>query len=276
MKIKFWSDAHTEFWTYHNPSKFQRILETYLPPNKADKDTVLCCSGDMGTYGSYASTYKPLFDLLAKRFKHVICVPGNHSWYNSTGIWGNEAEFWQDKNLPDNVHYLDNNVFLLDGVAFIGSCLWTDFQQRNQSAMFLAERGMNDFRIIKLQNTDCYASDYGSRLTAEATVVRHETSLVFIQDALKVYADRSRVVVTHHAPSSSSVASMYQGDALNAAYHSDLNALIEDTAPTVWTHGHMHDSKDYMIGNTRILCNPLGYHPQQLNRKFNPGLVIEI
>jgi hypothetical protein len=27
----------------------------------------------------------------------------------------------------------------------------------------------------------------------------------------------------------------------------------------LWTHGHMHDPFDYMIGSTRVVCNPRGY-----------------
>ena len=27
----------------------------------------------------------------------------------------------------------------------------------------------------------------------------------------------------------------------------------------VWTHGHTHDTFDYMIGSTRIVCRPRGY-----------------
>jgi predicted NBD/HSP70 family sugar kinase len=26
-----------------------------------------------------------------------------------------------------------------------------------------------------------------------------------------------------------------------------------------WVHGHTHSTHDYMIGNTRVLCNPRGY-----------------
>ena len=29
--------------------------------------------------------------------------------------------------------------------------------------------------------------------------------------------------------------------------------------PKLWIHGHMHNRSDYMIGDTRIVCNPRGY-----------------
>jgi hypothetical protein len=27
----------------------------------------------------------------------------------------------------------------------------------------------------------------------------------------------------------------------------------------LWTHGHTHDVFDYMLGTTRVFCNPRGY-----------------
>ena len=69
------------------------------------------------------------------------------------------------------------------------------------------------------------------------------------------------VIVGHHAPSSVSVKPRYQGDHyVNGAYNSDLSEFILDHPQIVlWTHGHTHDGFDYMIGTTRVLCNPRGY-----------------
>jgi len=282
MRIKFVSDFHTEMFGNASPDKFERVLNHYFPPCPEDYQTTLCCAGDMGTYKQYAGTYKPLFAILSKRFKHVIIVPGNHSWYSSSGVWGNEVGFWMDKKLPKNVWYLDNQVKVIEGVAFIGSCLWTSFNNRDPLAMWEAQRNMNDFQTIKKQRSEIYG-DYGrvidcSKLTPEDTVVRYEESVRFIQSALRTCHDEyfPCVVVTHHAPSERSVGAQYKGDTLNAAYVTDLENLIETYAPQIWCHGHMHDSKDYMIGETRVICNPLGYHAVQINRNFNPDLVVEL
>jgi len=53
----------------------------------------------------------------------------------------------------------------------------------------------------------------------------------------------------------------YRGDHLvNGAYSSDLSEFILDRPQIkVWTHGHTHDTFDYMVGTTRVLCNPRGY-----------------
>jgi Icc-related predicted phosphoesterase len=69
------------------------------------------------------------------------------------------------------------------------------------------------------------------------------------------------VVIGHHAPSKLSTKPKYQKDVMvNGAYSSDLSEFILDHPQIkVWTHGHTHDVFDYMIGGTRIICNPRGY-----------------
>jgi Icc-related predicted phosphoesterase len=69
------------------------------------------------------------------------------------------------------------------------------------------------------------------------------------------------IVVGHHAPSRASTHPRYQGDHhLNGAYSSNLEEFILDRPEiTLFTHGHTHEDFDYMIGATRIVCNPRGY-----------------
>ena len=69
------------------------------------------------------------------------------------------------------------------------------------------------------------------------------------------------VVCGHHAPSKSSTKPGYARDVqMNGCYSSDLSEFILDHPRIkLWTHGHTHDPFDYMIGTTRIVCNPRGY-----------------
>jgi hypothetical protein len=47
---------------------------------------------------------------------------------------------------------------------------------------------------------------------------------------------------------------------MNGCYSSDLEAFILDHPEIcLWTHGHTHEDFDYMIGTTRVVCNPRGY-----------------
>lgn len=275
MRIKIISDVHLEFWNY---TKFDRLLDRYLPPHAEDKGTVLVVAGDIGLFSKYSSTLKPFFDAMSKRFAQVVACPGNHEWYHSTGLWGNEQEILAKLNQPvTNIWYQDGGAVYIKGVWFLVATLWTDFNNSNAIDMMTAARGMNDFECIR-KATEPYRT---LRLQPEDTVVQHKQHVDFLERSMRSIReaegeDAKIVVVTHHAPSHQSIGDKYKGDSLNPAFASDLEDLILTYRPQVWAHGHMHDSKDYMIGDTRVICNPLGYHAQAMNPKFNDHLVVEV
>jgi len=73
--------------------------------------------------------------------------------------------------------------------------------------------------------------------------------------------DRTIVFAGHHSPSKLSTHPKYQNEYLmNGGYSSDLSEFILDHPEIkLWTHGHTHDPFDYMVGETRVVCNPRGY-----------------
>jgi len=273
LPIRVCGDLHSEFWNFN---KFPRILEALLPPLPDDKETILVCAGDMGTYKNYSSTYKPLFAKLSKQFKQVITVPGNHSYYGTTGIWEDPQAFWSDKKLPNNVHYLDDSFFIYDNVMYIGACLWTDFNNSDPSAMGKAKASMNDYVVIRKNPVEPFGVSV--RLQPEDTVEAHHKSVEFIQQALTLSPklDVQVVVITHHAPCELSVSEKYKGELLNAAFYTDLSKLMYEYAPAYWIHGHMHDSCQYKVGKTEVICNPYGYKDVDKNLNYDPCKTVRI
>jgi hypothetical protein len=65
---------------------------------------------------------------------------------------------------------------------------------------------------------------------------------------------------------------------MNGAYSSDLSEFILDHPQIkMWTHGHMHDTFDYLVGSTRVVCNPRGYVKyEQRADEFNPNIIFEV
>jgi hypothetical protein len=112
--------------------------------------------------------------------------------------------------------------------------------------------------------------------------------------------DASSVVfLSHHAPDFRSVAPRYASDILTAAFASNmLEELLAETAerkligtdPNIspahsernesrpridlFIHGHVHNSADYQVGCTRVICNPHGYGNE--NPAFDPALIVEL
>lgn len=282
MKFKIWSDLHTEFYCHTPDDKFKRIFKQYFPLEEDDKNTILLLSGDVGTYYNYDSTYRRVFNMLSKRFKKVICVPGNHSWYKSS-IWDTEFYFWKEKSLPKKVHYLDNDSVMIDkNTIVIGSCLWTDFNKENPVTMSQVESRMNDYNLIKhgiASDDGIYQYPYKKNIRPEDTLKRFKFSKNYIISTLKEATEKgikNKILVTHHAPSYQSTDPRYAGDSLTPAYCSDLEEIMLEYDVKLWTHGHQHCSNDYTIGNTRVLCNSFGYHNYETNPKFKHNLIVEI
>src|SRR5262245_12445449 len=64
-------------------------------------------------------------------FAHVLLVPGNHDHYD--GVFETTPELLR-RFLP-GVTVLDDSAVEIDGVAFFGATLWTDFAGRSQACM---------------------------------------------------------------------------------------------------------------------------------------------
>lgn len=67
------------------------------------------------------------------------------------------------------------------------------------------------------------------------------------------------IVITHHLPSHRSVHPKWKGSLLNNFFVCNLENLILRKKPAYWIHGHTHEEFFYKIGNTTVICNPLGY-----------------
>lgn len=55
-------------------------------------------------------------------------------------------------------------------------------------------------------------------------------------------------------------------------YSSDLTGLILERKPDLWIHGHVHQTADYRIGQTRVICNPRGHADERSG--FDSGLTV--
>jgi hypothetical protein len=68
------------------------------------------------------------------------------------------------------------------------------------------------------------------------------------------------------------------GSLLNACFVSDAERLIDGRRTRLWIHGHTHDSFDYWVNGTRVLCNPRGYAKNGVNENplFDPNFLVEI
>jgi len=273
MKITLASDLHLEF------------SDCFELKNENNAD-VLILGGDVMIaedlhdhphvpsiyeYGSFAElgrkqkrvqTFRDFLTRMSNLFPHVVYVAGNHEFYH--GKWVKGIQYLRDEcaKFP-NVHFLERDSVKIDDVTFIGGTLWTDMNKYDPLTLHAVRDMMNDFRIIKNDEKGY------TNLKPADTVVRHRETLAYIKTVIAEKHDEKFVVVGHHSPSHQSVHPQYAHETLmNGAYHSDLSEFILDHPQIkLWTHGHTHDTFDYMIGSTRVVCNPRGYagHEEQAN-----------
>ena len=111
----------------------------------------------------------------------------------------------------------------------------------------------------------------------QETVRRHAEDRDFIETELwkAIEADLTPVVITHHAPSPRYLRLWFEKSRLNASLVSNLDSVIAQFQPPLWIHGHKHDPVDKLLGDTRVIANPLGYSRVE-GCPFNPELVLEI
>jgi predicted phosphodiesterase len=212
----------------------------------------------------------------AARFaKPVLYVPGNHEFYGAS-LAGTVAEL---KRLAagTGIRVLDNDEVVLSGVRFLGTTLWTDFMLFGEggervAAMREAQRFMRDFSRIRVDEA---AQEPFTPAASAALFADHAR---WLKARLAEPHDGPTVVITHHAPSRASIHPRFAGSLLNACFVSDAQALVEASGARLWIHGHTHDSFDYRIGGTRVLCNPRGYARDGVNENplFDPDRVVEV
>lgn len=200
----------------------------------------------------------------------IIMVLGNHEYYRR--FLPPELEEARGLAPSFNVHLLEDSAVVLGGVRFVGATLWTDYRlfgdSRQVPVMQTCAATMNDHRLIG------WSKKPWRRFRPQEAEFLHQRSRSFIEEALAAPFAGPTVVVTHHASHRNSVAPVYRDDWVTAAFVSDLSKLIEAHQPNLWIHGHVHNSFNYQVGQTRVICNPHGYGDE--NPAFDCTLVVDV
>lgn len=200
----------------------------------------------------------------------VVFVAGNHEFYGS--LYRAEIERGRAAAQAAGICLLENTRVEIGGVRFTGGTMWTDFALDGadlvDTAMLFCRRALNDHVQIGWDDLVLH------RFRPEHARDLHAATRTAIGDVCARPFDGPTVVVTHHAPHPLSIAKRFEGSPVNAGFASDLSALIGVARPALWVHGHTHNSFDYRVGTTRVVCNPHGYGAE--NADFKAGLVIEV
>ena len=219
MRIHLLSDLHLETGIYRVPSDL-------------DCD-VIVAAGDVGNGTQGIEFFKTLD-------KPVVYVAGNHEH------WSNRVKkidmFQIQRNIRQsaensNVHFLENDSVVIDGVKFVGATMWTNLGSINyalspgymdEAAQFMRDSCISCFEFYQDEelskafhsildrylhvSRQCDAQarkDYALECEKEGKfhpivgLVLHRQSVEFIENETRVDRDNPQksIVVTHHHPS---------------------------------------------------------------------------
>jgi Icc-related predicted phosphoesterase len=262
----------TKIWVLSDLHLRQRDALDLMKPSSFPDADVCVVAGDV--CGRLNLSINWLGKVIRPRMP-VVAVLGNHEFYTASVDTARKNAAMLARSL--DVALLDNSEKTIAGVRFVGAPLWTDFRLyenegiSREKAMTAARVSMADYGEITILDVDRHRG-----LKPEDTAAMHDATLSYFEGALAIPAQLPTVVVTHHAPHAGSVHPRYAGDDVTPSFASDLSSQIGRWKPDMWIHGHVHSSFDYMVGDTRVVCNPRGYREGLENPEFDFKKVVTV
>ncbi|WP_436136217.1 metallophosphoesterase [Acidovorax sp. LjRoot129] len=215
--------------------------------------------------------------------KPTTYIVGNHEFYSRD--WNKHLRDMRVLAAELGIHFLEREAIEIDGIRFLGASLWTDFEVNGkdeaQECMREAQHRMTDYKRIKFSRTSGTADFCWVRsktVVPALTQRRHRESIEWLQEQFVRDSAKNTVVVTHHAPHPQSIPQGFVGHPLTPSYASNLEHLMGNAA--LWIHGRMHESSEYRVNGTRVVCNSRGYSfgvpPRGENDSFSTSFIVEV
>ena len=280
MKIALASDLHIEFGTLelHNTEAADVLV---LAGDICVARDIELMNNNFYSQRVRAERYLAFFEQVSKEFPKVVYVMGNHEHYHGDFAYTYGILKRATAHL-DNFHLLEKETLVIDDVTFIGATVWTDMNDSDADTLRSMPHMMNDFhgvdnslRMISRQvplyddgeyNVDRKITGYKTkespaRFSPQDAVDDHNKALDYINHVTAERANEKFVVISHHCPSEQSVHDKYRADTImNGGFRSNLDDFIAYRPQIkLWCHGHTHEEFDYILGETRVVCNPRGY-----------------
>ena len=297
MKIQLLSDLHLEAHPHF----------TAVPTPGAD---VLVLAGDVGSYQNGSQLADADFGLARFSPLHgwptpVIFVPGNHE-YDTFDFDDAHARLRATCERL-GIIWLERETVVLQGVRFVGTTLWTDFdalapsapedgaamgaaqvkeepakragdtEQRPWPPHLLAQQlkaREKAFRAANYYLKKTLVTRSGEPFLAEQVRAQALQCQHWLRTTLATPFDGPTVVVTHFAPSLHSADPRYGRAPGTAGFCNALDDLLPQAH--TWLHGHLHAPSDYTHRGCHVVANPLGYARKNEQAAFRPDLLIKI
>jgi hypothetical protein len=239
MKIQLVSDLHLD----HDADGGRKFLADTF--NQDFLDTTLVVAGDWGSSFNLELSER-FFDAVCRRYAKVIAVCGNHEFWNYPLGTNRDADDMRmeyrmlrlklkrkkrDLGIITSGADLDNGVY--------AGTMWYPTAPPGVPRVF------SDHTYIH-----CNTASTSNWISSQ-----HSEFL----NGLKGLIEPPKLIITHHMPSVRSSDPKFLGWPNNHYFVTPMEDYILEAKPKLWLHGHGHYAVDYMLGETRVVCNPRGY-----------------
>ncbi|ACF00045.1 metallophosphoesterase [Rhodopseudomonas palustris TIE-1] len=190
MRVQIFSDLHADV----------------LPPRQigigTDVDVVIA-AGDIceGAVQSFA-----VLRHFVPAAVPIVFVLGNHEYYRS--FVPNELAAARKRAATHNIHLLENDTVVINGVRLAGATLWTDYAlfgaEWRQRVMDACRHGLNDHRLIG------WRKQPWEQFRPQEALLLHQQSREYLGALLAERFAGVTVAVTHHAPPPGSIAECFR------------------------------------------------------------------
>lgn len=275
MRLQLLSDLHLE----NDPG---------FVPQAAPGADLLVLAGDIGSYQAGSRLDEPDFGLRRFSPRHgpwrtVLYVPGNHEY---DGLEHDDAHArLRDACERLGLTWLERETVVIDGVRFVGTTLWTDFEAlvdpradvtRQRQQREKAHRAAN-FYLRKHTSLR-----QGRPRLADDLADLGRACQRWLREALATPFDGPTVAVTHFAPSLRSADPRYGLVPGTAGFCNALDELLPHAR--LWMHGHLHCPVDYTVEGIhegrpwrcRVVANPLGYAHKGEQAGFKADWTVDV
>ena len=271
MKIKIASDLHVDL---NKDGNFGF---------RHDKFDMLLIAGDIA--GSYRKEKKFLDGLSKDITVPIYVIAGNHLGYDYSndklfsicfGINNNidGTKQWSinylKKNLPNNIHYMDNDWVDIGDYVLFGGTMYSNYElyENHDLCKSCGLNWLNDFKYVY----EYFPKEKIIRpITPEDYCAWFKKFKRRLNKCIKE-TEKDLIIMTHFCPSIKSISNEYlKGNEkyLNASYASNLESYIKKNPRIkLWICGHVHHAHEYQIGECKVISCPYGYFGRE--QKVSP------
>lgn len=205
----------------------------------------------------------------------VLYVPGNHEYdggdYDQTHLkLQQKCEQW-------SITWLEGQVLVRDGIRWIGSTLWADFDALVRPQDNALKRRIQRRKAMRAANfylprmhIQRNGRDFLARQIRTLALQSHRR----LKQQLAMPFDGKTVVVSHFAPSLRSADPRYGLVPGTAGFCNAWEALLPGV--DTWLHGHLHCHIDYVEQGCHVMANPVGYLKRVERQEYCPHWLIEV